>query len=137
MSSDLVAPRPEFVAFTAPFWQRAAVGELVLPRCEHCDTVVWFPRPFCPKCGSTQLSWFTASGDATLYSFTVVRAAPNPEYATAGAYVLAYATLAEGPTIMTNIVDVDPVHLEIGQPLRVTFSPVPEGDVALVRFRPA
>jgi uncharacterized OB-fold protein len=83
------------------------------------------------------VSWFAASGDATLYSYTVVRGAPHVDYAHAGPYVLAYATLAEGPTIMTNIVDVDPEQLEIGQALRATFSLVPEGDIALVRFRPA
>ena len=136
--NDLVAPTPsEVVADTAPFWRRAAQEELVLPQCDECATLIWYPRPFCPECGSTSTSWIVASGNATLYSFTVVRAAPHAAYKDAGQYVLAYVTLAEGPTIMTNVVAADPDDLEIGQELSAVFCPVPDTDYGLVRFRPA
>jgi uncharacterized OB-fold protein len=49
--------------------------------------------------------------------------------------VLAYVELAEGPRMMTNIVDCDPDTVKIGQPVEVVFHDTGEG-TALPRFRP-
>ena len=50
-------------------------------------------------------------------------------------YVIAYVTLAEGTTMMSNIVDCDPDKLRIGQPVTVTFRPS-DGGPALPMFTP-
>jgi uncharacterized protein len=42
-------------------------------------------------------------------------------------YALAFVTLAEGPTMMTNIVDCDLDGLRIGQKVRVTFQQTDTG----------
>ena len=42
-------------------------------------------------------------------------------------YTLAYVTLAEGPTMMTNIVDTDPDSLSIGQAVKLKFVPTDGG----------
>src|SRR3546814_11726026 len=42
-------------------------------------------------------------------------------------YTLAYVTLAEGPTMMTNIVDADPAALAIGQPVRIVWRAAEDG----------
>ena len=42
-------------------------------------------------------------------------------------YVIAYVTLAEGPTMMTNIVDCDFDLLRIGQPVAVVFAATEDG----------
>jgi uncharacterized OB-fold protein len=53
-------------------------------------------------------------------------------------YVLAYVELTEGPTMLTNIVGVDPDGVTIGLPVRVEFSRTGgTEDPALPRFRPA
>ena len=39
-----------------------ADGTLLLPRCDDCDTVIWYPRAFCPACGSLEVAWIPASG---------------------------------------------------------------------------
>ncbi len=51
-------------------------------------------------------------------------------------FVLAYVELAEGPTVMTNIVGADADVVAVGLPVRVEFSRTggPE-DPALPRFR--
>jgi uncharacterized OB-fold protein len=58
-----------------------------------------------------------------------------PGYRDAVPYVVAYVELAEGPRIMTNIVDVDPAEVAIGMPVSVVFTDTGES-ARLYRFRP-
>jgi uncharacterized OB-fold protein len=134
----LPAPAPYVLPEVKPFWDATAEGRLVLPQCVECDTLVWYPRPFCPSCGSLKVSWVPASGRGTVYSFTVNRRgqADLPAYRDAGVYVLAYVELDEGPRVMTNIVDCDPDQVKIGQLVEVVFHDTGQGN-ALPRFRPA
>jgi len=71
---------------------------LLLPRCADCQTVIWYPRPYCPACASLNVGWFEASGRGSIYSFTVNRRgqADLSAYREAGTYVLAYVELEEG-----------------------------------------
>ncbi len=57
---------------TKPFWEALDDERFVLPRCDNCDHVIWYPRLFCPMCHTADVSWFDASGQGTIYSFTVV-----------------------------------------------------------------
>jgi uncharacterized OB-fold protein len=134
----LPAPAPFVLPEVKQFWDATAEGRLLLPRCEDCQTVIWYPRPFCPACASTHVGWFQASGRGTVYSFTVNRRgqADLSAYKDAGTYILAYVELAEGPRMMTNIVDCDPETVKIGQAVEVVFHDTGQG-TALPRFRPA
>src|SRR4051794_24795436 len=91
-------PTPE----TQHFWDGTKAGELRLQRCDDCANAYFPPRPFCPACGSRKVSIFNASGKAKLHSYVIHhRKVPGfmPPYA------IAVVKLAEGPTMMTNIVD--------------------------------
>src|SRR5438270_6525828 len=134
----LPAPAPLVLPEVKPFWDATAAGRLLLPRCAECQAVIWYPRPFCPMCASTHVEWIEASGRGTVYSFTVNRRgqADLADYKDAGVYVLAYVELAEGPRMMTNIVDCDPDTVRIGQVVEVVFHDTGQG-TALPRFRPA
>jgi uncharacterized OB-fold protein len=135
----LPAPAPPVQPEVKQFWDATTKGQLLLPRCQepNCQAVIWYPRPYCPECGSLKVEWFQASGRGTIYSFTVNRRgqADMPEYRNAGTYVLAYVELEEGPRVMTNIVDCDPNGVAIGQPVEVVFHDTGQGN-ALPRFRP-
>jgi uncharacterized protein len=50
-------------------------------------------------------------------------------------YAIAYVTLAEGPTMMTNIVDCDLDGIKIGQKVKVVFKPS-EGGPPVPCFAP-
>jgi len=78
-----------------------------------------------------------ASGRGTLHTFTVVYRGAR-DFPLGTPYVIAIVELAEGPRLMTNLVDVepDPARLRIGMPVEVVFTDV-SADVALPRFRPA
>lgn len=105
---------------TREFWSAAEQGRLMLNTCQDCHRPHWYPRAVCPLCGSTRLTWTQASGKGTVYAFSTARRASPP-------YTLAYVQLAEGPTLMTNLVDADPDSLSIGMPVQVTFRRADEG----------
>jgi uncharacterized OB-fold protein len=129
----LPAPAPTITYDTASYWAAAAAGSMLLTRCTLCANVVWYPRFFCPGCGATTEA-FAASGRGTIYSYTVIHRGEGP-YAQAGPYLLAYVELEEGPRVLTNIVDVAPEDVGIGDRVTVVFNPA-SPDSALIRFRP-
>jgi uncharacterized protein len=125
-------PTPE----TKPYWDGCAAGELRIQRCVECGKPYFYPRPICPSCGSGNVEWFTASGDATLYSYVIShRAAPGFE--DEAPYAIAVVQLAEGPRMMASIAGVPatPEALVLDMPLRVTFEQ--RGGLALPVFTPA
>ena len=98
----------------APYWQAAADGKLLLKRCCDCGETHYYPRPICPFCMSDNTEWLEASGNGKIYSWSVQRR-PEP------AFVIAFVTLDEGPTILTNLVDTDFDDIEIGQAVALKF----------------
>jgi uncharacterized OB-fold protein len=130
----LPAPEPVVTEETQAFWEATARGVLLLRRCNACRSFIWYPRAVCPQCSSLDTSWVEAAGRGTVYSFTINRRADGA-YRDALPYVLAYVELAEGPRVLTNIVDCDPESVEIGQPVRVVFHDTGAGS-ALPRFTP-
>jgi uncharacterized OB-fold protein len=134
VSGNLPTRAPTVNPETAPFWDATAEGRLLLLRCDDCGAVIWYPRGVCPDCHGRSTTWFEASGDAIVYSSTVTRRSQGG-WRDAAPYVLAYVELAEGPRIMTNIVDCDPDDVHIGQAVTVVFHDTGEG-LAVPRFRP-
>lgn len=68
-------------ADTRPFWDGAARGELRLPQCEKCDTLLYPPPPRCPRCLNKHLRWERLSGKGTLWSWTEIFVNAIPELA--------------------------------------------------------
>jgi uncharacterized OB-fold protein len=124
-------PTPE----TRHFWDGTAEGELRLQRCDACSNVYFPPRPFCPACASRAVTVFKASGKATLYSY-VISHRPAPGFTTP--YAIAVVELAEGPRMMTNIVDCPqtPAALGLDMNLEVAFEKL-DDNCTLPLFRPA
>jgi len=122
----LPAPKPD--SETKPYWDAAAAGKLMLKRCRQCGKTHHYPRALCPFClGETD--WLEARGTGVIYSFSVMQRAPIP-------YAIAYVTLDEGVTMMTNIVDCDFAALAIGQRVRLVMKPS-EGGPPVPMFTPA
>lgn len=132
MPRPLPVPTPE----TRHFWEGTLAGELRLQRCDDCAHVYFPPRPFCPKCASRAVSVFAASGRGTLHSYVInQRAAPGSGFD--APYAIAVVALAEGPRLMTNIVDTPqtPETLLLDMPVAVKFERVSD-EIALPLFRP-
>jgi uncharacterized OB-fold protein len=113
---------------TTPFWDAAAAGKLLIKKCATCGEFHYYPRTLCPFCFSDKTEWYTASGRGTIYSYSVTRRAPVP-------YAIAYVTLEEGVTMMTNIVDCDLDAIRIGQKVRLVCKPS-EGGPPVPMFTP-
>jgi uncharacterized OB-fold protein len=131
----LPVPAPDRTPETNEFWDATATGRLLLAHCDACGTVIWYPKACCPGCGGLAVSWQQASGVGTIYSFSVVHRTPGP-FRDAVPFVVAYVELAEGPRVLTNIVECEPDQVFIGQPVRVVFCDTGEGS-ALYRFAPS
>ena len=135
MPPDATVQRPVPVPdeASAPFFDAAARGELLLQRCRTCRAFMWPVRPRCVECFSGDVEWAPASGRADLYSFAVVHQRyPGFEEP----YLVATVETLEGVRFNTTIVGTDPGELTIGMPLEVVFEPV-SPHVVVPKFRRA
>ena len=130
MDSERQIPAPTVFPEAAPYWQAAAEGRLLLKHCQACQGVHHFPRSICPFCGADQTQWQASQGHGTIYSVSVTRRGPGAPFA------IAYVTLDEGVTLLTNIVDCDLDALRIGDRVEVVFKPTTDGP-PVPMFRPA
>jgi uncharacterized OB-fold protein len=128
-STDRKIAPPPTNAETRRFWEGAARGTLMIKRCRACGRPHHYPRALCPFCGSDATEWQAAAGGGVVYSYSVMRRAEVP-------YAIAYVTLDEGVTMMTNIVDCDLDQIRIGQRVRVVFKPT-DGGPPVPAFTPA
>ena len=122
-------PSPVSNPETEEFWHAARDGQLLLPRCHGCGKHHWYPRRVCPFCMSDRVEWLPSSGNAEVYSYTVMRLAQPP-------FVLAYVTLDEGPSMLTHLVGKHTDAWQIGDRVRVEFA-LTDGDYPVPVFAPA
>lgn len=127
----LPQPTPE----THHFWDGCREGELRLQRCSACAHSYFPPRPVCPRCASRDIEVYAASGRATLHSY-VINQRPRPDMGTEP-HSIAIVALAEGPCMMSNIVDCPqtPEALVLDMPLEVAFR-AQDDTITLPFFRP-
>lgn len=130
--SDL--PMPASNADSAPYWQAAREGKLVLQQCAACGLKRFLPRHLCPTCWSDQTQWVEACGRGTVHAVTIVRRAPSQAFREKVPYVVALVDLDEGPRMLTNIVGPNAEQARIGQPVEVTFEVRDNGAVPQFRI---
>jgi uncharacterized OB-fold protein len=121
---------------SAPFFDAAARGELVVRSCPVCGRLGKPEMVCCPGCAHEPMGWTVVSGRATLVSWAVSHPRPSPSAGVPGAagvvasaaskpmaapVVLAIVELEEGPWLHTRLLDVDPSQARVGLPLTVTF----------------
>jgi uncharacterized protein len=121
---------------TAPYWDAAREGRLVVQECQSCRQLRHPPLPRCPHCHAADPDWREASGDGTVYTYTVVRHPTHYAFAGQIPYVLALVELAEGPRLVTALAGVEPGEVRVGLPVRAVFREVADG-VTLPYFEPA
>ncbi len=96
---------------------------LIAGQCVSCGTLAYPQRPVCTGCGGDRFTDKPLSGEATLYTFTVVAGGGAPaefddQQTMTGDILCGVVELAEGPRLMVQIADADPERLEIGMPMR-------------------
>lgn len=119
---------PRVLPESLPFWQAADEGRYLVKKCNSCGQVHHYPRDICPFCLSADTVWQDSPGTGVVYSFSTM----GKDEA---AYTMAFVTLDEGITVMSNLVDCDPQKVNIGQKVRVVFQPT-DGGHAVPMFTP-
>jgi uncharacterized OB-fold protein len=118
-------PAPILNETSREFWEAARGERLLIGDCATCGAAHYHPRSLCPHCHSADVSPREAAGVGEIYSFSVMRRTQSP-------FAIAYVTLDEGVSMMTNLVDCDLDALAVGQRVRVQFVETredPDGEV--------
>lgn len=102
---------------SAFFWAPRSEDVLLLEACQSCDYLIHPPSGYCPACGGRDVAPRAVSGDARLYSYSLL-----PEEG-GNDRVVAIVELTDQPglRLMSNVVGVAPDSLKVGMELRVAF----------------
>ncbi|UCH48713.1 MAG: Zn-ribbon domain-containing OB-fold protein [Betaproteobacteria bacterium] len=112
------------------YFQAAKEGVLLVGKCNDCSEYHFYPRLICPHCNSDRTDWVPAKGTGVIYSYSTMRRGVRVPY------TIAYVTLDEGVSMMTNIIDCDPDSLKIGDKVKLVFKSAEDG-TAIPMFTPA
>ena len=95
---------------TRSYWQAAQAGKLMVQKCAACKACFAYPRPYCIKCFSDDVSLVQSEGRGTIYARTVVRMLTAPADKTGQTIVL--VDLNEGVRLLARFDGASP---EMGQ----------------------
>jgi uncharacterized OB-fold protein len=136
MEIDRPLPNP-MTPEAKPYWDGLREQKLMLPKCGACGHVFWYPRVACPRCHTRNIGWIQSKGRGTLHAFEIGYQSFNKAFKVPTPYVLAMVELAEGPRMLSNLINVeaDPRTLRCDMPVEVVFTKVSD-DVTLPLFQP-
>ena len=127
---------------TAPFWEAARRGELVMQGCASCGRLRFPPRPMCPHCQSLDTTWSPVSGRGTVWSFVVPHPPLLPAYEAWAPFNVILVELDEDSTLRLtgnllaspdgHVNEIDPATIRIGERVRVVFRPF--GDLVVPQW---
>lgn len=122
MTPPLFAVPPRPTAASQPFWDACQREQLMLPRCDACARLTYYPRIHCPHCGGRALTWERLSGRARVFSYSHVAVAfHGTDWASQLPYTVVLADLAEGPRMATRLLGEDREAVRGGDALRFVF----------------
>ena len=131
---DKPVPIPANEDLTKPYWEAAKRRELIMPYCNSCSNLFFYPREVCPNCFSKELTWKEMSGKGHVYTYTHVRQSVHPSFQSADGHIYAIIELAEGPRMPSGIVGCEPKEVYIDMPVSVVFEDMAE-NATLVQFQ--
>ncbi len=119
------------------FWEGARRGELRIQHCTTCGRHQHYARMLCSHCGAQTLEWVTASGNGTVYSFTVIRQNGVPPFNERLPFVVASVDLDEdGARVIAAMPSCAPDDARVGMRVRADV-PRRERRARLRRLRAA
>lgn len=129
----MTRPSPTSDELSAPFFEGAANGVLMLQRCRNCAQYAFPVQEICMNCLESDLEWVESSGEGTLHTFGVMHHLYHPGFAGDLPYNVAVVELSEGPR-MNARVDAPSDELKIGMALKAAFESA--GEVMVPVFEP-
>ncbi len=131
-------PRPavEVDEESAPFFDGAARGILMVQRCDDCKAWLAPVARLCSECLSENIAWAQASGRGSVHTFGIMHQLYHPGFRSEIPYNIAVVELEEGPRLQTNIVGCANSDITVGMKVRVTFDRVSD-TITVPKFAPA
>ncbi len=126
---------PVLTDVNRPFWEGCRDGVLKLQRCNACGRLRYPISPVCPCCTGEEAAWEAVSGRGKVFSFGVFRHAYNDAWRDRVPYTVALIELEEGPTMISNVIDVPPEDVYVGQEVTAVFDAVTP-EISVPRFHP-
>ncbi|MEE8355265.1 MAG: Zn-ribbon domain-containing OB-fold protein [Candidatus Bathyarchaeia archaeon] len=115
------------------FADSLAEGKIRGSKCAKCNAIHLPPRPVCPECGGSEMTWVDVSGDGVLRAFTIVHV-PLSTMMGRSPYAVAVVKLDDGPSISGLLLGVDRGDtLSVGA--RVVAEFVKEGEKTVLCFK--
>jgi uncharacterized protein len=118
---------------SAPFWEAANDGRLLVERCSSCGAESFPPRGVCRACRSRATSMVEVTGPGVIYSFTVNHQRWLPDLHVPYAVVLVEFPAHRGVRVVGRLRGCEPGEVAIGARVDVGFEPGP-GGVAIPSF---
>jgi uncharacterized OB-fold protein len=136
LPDGLPAPVPAADGLDTEFWAAAKRHELVVQRCNACQTFQWGPEWVCHQCHSFDVGWAKVSGRGRIYSWERPWHPVHPALAAAGPYLVVLVELpdADNVRMVGNLLG-DPMQdVVIGSDVQAVFEDHPDKDVTLVQW---
>jgi uncharacterized OB-fold protein len=107
---------------TVPFWEACNREEFLLQKCPDCGKFQYHYRAFCSHCWSENIEDYKSAGHGTVWTFSVVMKNRSPGYEGKTPYAVGIVELEGGTKVFGNIVDIDPMAIEIGTKVELIFA---------------
>jgi uncharacterized OB-fold protein len=125
--SAIVGIPPAVTEETAPFWEAAGEGRLVVERCTACGAHSFPPRGMCRACRSRETELVDVTGPGRVYSFTVNHQRWMPDMEVPFAVVLVEFADHPGARVVGRLRGCTPDEVAIDMEVEVGFEPGPGG----------
>lgn len=122
---------PAVTEETAPFWEAAAEGRLVVEHCPACGTDSFPPRGICRRCRNREMGFVEVAGPGHVYSFTVNHQRWLPDLEVPFTIVLVEFAAHPGVRVVGRLRGCAPEDVAIGMAVDVGFEPGPGGFAVL------
>lgn len=121
---------PRITEFTRIFWEGLTEGRFLATRCGTCARYSFPPKPFCPHCWGRRVAWMPLVPRGTVYSSTVIHAAPQV-FAQEAPYRVAIIDLVDGVRIATRLIGAN--DFAIGRTVEIVMLQYDDGPLFAVR----
>jgi uncharacterized OB-fold protein len=124
MNEMISRPLPDITPCSRPHWDGLNAEKFLIQSCRRCGVPRHYPRPVCSACYSMDADWITASGTATVHSWTIVHHAYHPAFKGLTPYVVVTADLPEKIRVLARLLAADGRELKIGMPLLMGYEKI-------------
>jgi uncharacterized protein len=135
-SAPYLKPLPQVTEANREFFEGLKRREFLVPKCAQCGDYNWVPYPACRSCLSEDQAWTRVSGEATVYTYSVIYRGPGAFDADVP-YVIVLGELTERPRpclVLGNLVGTDPDQIRVGMPIQIAYQDIPGEDITLWRW---